>query len=370
MKTDVIIPSAGSGTRMNKSLNKLFLPLGDGCVLEKTFRAFLSHPDIQNLIVPCREEDQTFIHSIIEKLGANDRIICVLGGKTRTESVLNALREVKTQNLLIHDGARPFIDSDTITRVIQKTIECGACIPVLPPHDTVKEVKDNVVLSTLTRENLALVQTPQGFNTQKLIFAYQNRREGVVYTDDASVYEEIGQVHVVLGNADNIKLTTPNDVKKEYLSGVGFDAHRFEKGRDLILGGIKIPHDKGLLGHSDADVVLHALMDALLSSVHERDIGYHFPCTEEFKDISSVELLKRVLKILQTHDAEIVNASIVIVAEKPKLSPHINEIGENIAKLLGISSQKVSLTATTTEKLGFTGREEGIACEAIVSVRA
>ena len=369
MKTDVIIPSAGASSRMNSYTNKLFLPLENGCVLEKTLKTFLSHPNIQNIILPYRKEDEEKIVEIIQKLNASDRVILSEGGATRTQSVKYALSKIATPLVLIHDGARPFVDHDTISRVLQKTKTHGACIPVVTPHDTVKKVSGDEISSTLNRDELALVQTPQGFISEKLIRAYSLIKEDDVYTDDALVYEKTGTVYVVEGNKKNIKITTPDDILKEYRAGVGFDAHRFEKGRDLILGGVKIPSDKGLLGHSDADVVLHALMDALLSSIHERDIGYHFPCTEEFKGVESVKLLTRVLDMVEKAGGEIVNASIVIVAEKPKLSPYIEEISQNIAKLLNLPSNKVSITATTTEKLGFTGREEGIASEAIVSIR-
>lgn len=370
MKTDVIIPSAGSGTRMNCNKNKLFLPMADGkSVIYNTVNAFLLFPDTNNVIIPCKEEEREEILSILSPLNAEDRIILSKGGLTRTESVQNALSLVKTTHVLIHDGARPFIDHQTIRRVLDKTISLGACIPVVPPQDTIKEVDGDKVVSTLDRNRLAGVQTPQGFITEKLQKAYSALKANKTYTDDASVYEEVGTVYTVLGNKENVKITTPEDMSYEYRSGVGFDAHRLVEGRKLILGGIEIPHTRGLLGHSDADVVLHALMDALLSSVRLRDIGYHFPCTEEFKDASSVDLLNRVLSMVKEKDATIINASIVIVAEKPKLAPHVDNIANNIADLLSIDRSRVSVGATTTEKLGFTGREEGIACEAIVSIK-
>lgn len=369
MKIDVIIPSAGSGSRMNTNTNKLFLPLSGGCVLEKTLKIFLSHPDVNKIVLPYRECDKSDVEDLISKLEAQNKIVLSTGGKTRTESVVLALNKIETPFVLIHDGARPFVDNATISRVIEKTVKFGACIPVISPQDTVKECDGEKIIRTLRREDLVLVQTPQGFDTEKLKNAYAQIKNDEIHTDDSSVYEKIGTVYVTEGNKDNLKITTQDDLKKEYFCGVGFDAHRFDQSRPLFLGGVKIPYEKGLLGHSDADVVLHALMDALLSAIHERDIGYHFPCTDEFKDISSVDLLKKVLAMVKNKGAEIVNASIVIVAEKPKLSPFIQEISENIASLLKIEQFRVSLTATTTEKLGFTGREEGIATEAIVSIR-
>lgn len=370
MKTTVIIPSAGSGTRMKTTKNKLFLTLSDGkSILSHTIEKFLTHSAVDEIVIPCKDEDRKDIQAILSEFTTNKQVLLVEGGGTRTQSVLNALNVTQSDIVLIHDGARPFVTHEVIDRVIEGVIRHEAVIPVISPQDTVKEIKDDAIKSTLSRDTLALVQTPQGFITEKLKYAYSIISSDEIYTDDSSVYEKIGTVFVVKGDKNNIKITTPEDKPKEIHAGVGFDAHRFEEGRALILGGINVPHSKGLLGHSDADVVLHALMDALLSSTHLRDIGFHFPCTPEFKDISSVELLKRVLKMLEEKQAEIINASIVIVAEKPKLSPYIDVISKNIAFLLGIPENNVSLTATTTEKLGFTGREEGIAVEAIVSVK-
>ncbi len=370
MKTTVIIPAAGSGTRMNTEINKLFLPIsGDKCVLFHTLNAFILHPLVDDLVIACKNDEKAEIENVLSTLNATKPVKIVEGGETRAHSVMNALSYVSSDVVLVHDGARPFIDADTITRVIEGVKEHGAVIPVVPVQDTVKKVAGNKVTATLSRDELALVQTPQGFLTKNLKLAYQKSDLSKPFTDDASIYEQFGEVFVVDGDKRNLKITTPQDLPKEYRSGVGFDAHRFETGRALILGGITVPHEKGLLGHSDADVVLHALMDAILSALHLRDIGYHFPCTPEFKDASSVDLLNRVLAFVKEKNAEIVNVSIVIVAEKPKLSPVIDDISCNLARLLNISYDRVSLTATTTEKLGFTGREEGIASEAVVLLK-
>ena len=204
--------------------------------------------------------------------------------------------------------------------------------------------------------------------SNKLKQAYDECENLEVVTDDAGVYEKIGKVYTVQGEAQNIKITTPDNLPKEKRVGVGFDAHRFEKGREMWLGGVKLDLDYGLLGHSDADVVLHAIMDALLSSVHLRDIGVQFPCTPEFKDISSAVLFERVMEMLSKKGAKVQNISVVIVCEKPKLAPFIDSIAKNIARLARIAEENVSLSATTTEKLGFTGREEGIATEAVCIV--
>lgn len=364
---DVIIPSAGSGTRMKCEKNKLFLPLSDGkSVLYHTVKAFYSK-EVGRIIIPHRECDKHEIEKVVTEF--SDKIITLVGGKTRTESVSLALGYANSEIVLIHDGARPFVSSELIDSVVNGVKKYGACIPVLSPVDTVKSINDGKVISTLDRASLALVQTPQGFYTGKIKEAYKKIDANKSYTDDASVYEDMGVVYTVQGEAENVKITNPEDLPKKVRYGVGFDAHRFDSSRPLVLGGLTIPSDRGLLGHSDADVVLHALMDSLLSSVNMRDIGYHFPCTIEFKGAKSTDLLKRVLTFMEEKGAIIDFVSIVIVAEKPKLSPHIESMSANIAKLVGISPEKVAITATTTEKLGFTGREEGIATEAIVTVR-
>lgn len=365
---DVIIPSAGSGTRMKSEKNKLFLPLPDGkCVLYHTLTKF-AREDVGRIILPHRECDREEIEKVISEFKNLD-IVTLVGGSTRTKTVTLALNHVSADTVLIHDGARPFVTKEVIDRVLANVAKTGACIPVVPPTDTIKVTDGKKVIGSIDRDTLSLVQTPQAFLTKSIREAYSKLSPDKVYTDDASVYEEIGTVYTVEGDRENKKITTPSDLPHEYRTGVGFDAHRFDETRPLILGGIRVPSDRGLLGHSDADVVLHALMDALLSSIHMRDIGYHFPCTPQYKNAKSTDLLKTVLEFLNERGAEIVNIAIVIVAEKPKLSTHINAISDNIANLVSVSPDRVSLTATTTEKLGFTGREEGIACEAVCTIR-
>lgn len=369
MVIDVIIPAAGSGTRMNSKENKIFFQIIDGkSVLFHTLSTFCNIDYIDNIFIPCREEDEERILSL-SRAFTGKKIVTVRGGETRADSVKNALFLSSSDYVLVHDAARPYVDKTLIDRVTDKMLKNGAAIPVVPSPDTVKEILGGEVQRTIPRSKLALVQTPQGFDTNNLKKAYESVTSFDGVTDDASLYEKIGKVYTVDGDKKNIKITTKEDLPIETRVGVGFDAHRFEKGRALYLGGVKIESEYGLLGHSDADVVLHAVMDSLLSSVHLRDIGVQFPCTPEFKDISSVTLLERVMKMLEEQGAKVMNLSVVIVAEKPKLATHIDKISQNIARLLGIEEEKVSLTATTTEKLGFTGREEGIATEAVCMVK-
>ena len=368
MSITVIIPSAGVGTRMKTKENKIFLSLDGESVLYRTLSAFCGIDYIQKIVIPCREQDRARIEETAKRFENLD-IVTVIGGQTRAESVKNALQACDSKYVLIHDCARPFVSREVIDRVYNATKKYGAVIPVISVVDTIKKVGDNVVIENVDRRALKAVQTPQGFLTDKLKQAYSVCMDFDSVTDDSGVYENIGKVYTVDGDVKNVKITTQEDLPKKMQVGVGFDAHRFEKGREMWLGGVKLDCDYGLLGHSDADVVLHAVMDALLSSVHLRDIGVQFPCTPEFKDISSRVLFERVMEMLDEKGAEIVNISVVIVAERPKLAMHIEKMTESIANLAKIAPAQVSITATTTEKLGFTGREEGIATEAVCMVR-
>ncbi len=367
MSYSVIIPSAGVGARMKSKENKIFSKIDGESILYRTLSVFAEINEVEKVIIPCRSEDKQAIEETARRFEKLD-VVTVIGGQTRAESVKNALLLCESEYVLIHDCARPFVSKKLIKRVYEKTLERGSAIPVLPCTDTIKKVCGEKVEKTEDRSMLYLVQTPQGFFTEKLKKAYENTPITDLITDDASVYEKFFDVFVVDGEKQNIKITTKDDLPKTAVVGVGFDAHRFEKGRQMWLGGIKLDLDYGLLGHSDADVVLHAVMDALLSSVHLRDIGVQFPCTPEFKDISSRVLFEKVMDMLAEKGAEIVNISVVIVAEKPKLAPHIEKMTESIANLAKIDKNRVSITATTTEKLGFTGREEGIATEAVCTV--
>lgn len=368
MAFDVIIPSAGSGTRMKTNENKIFLKINGESVLYHTLSTFSKIAGVKKVVIPCREQDGEKIKEIAKRFENLDTCL-VIGGQTRAESVKNALQKCDSEYVLIHDCARPFVTQEVIERVYQNTALRGSAIPVVPCSDTIKRVENNTVKNTEDRSTLFAVQTPQGFVTEKLKKAYEQTLLTEKITDDAQVYEKYFDVFTVDGDKKNIKITTSEDLPKTTVVGVGFDAHRFEKGRAMWLGGVKLDCEYGLLGHSDADVVLHAVMDALLSSVHLRDIGVQFPCTPEFKDVSSRHLFERVMEMLDKKGAEIVNISVVIVAEKPKLAKHIEKISESIAELAKIKPNQVSISATTTEKLGFTGREEGIATEAVCTVR-
>ena len=365
MKVSVILACAGKGERAGFNKNKLLVKTNGQTVLEKTFNAFYSSGLVDEIIVALSKTDFEEVKSIL-----GDKAILCLGGETRTQSIKNALKLVSGDIVLIHDGARPFIDKDTINACITCASENGSAITVFPTRNTMCKVADDKIANYLGKSQLYSVQTPQGFKTELIKKAYDLAGDNV-FNDDGEVYKNyIGEVFTVLGKEENVKITFKNDINllDNALSvrvGVGFDCHKLVENRKLILGGVVIPHDKGLLGHSDADVLTHAIMDAILSSISERDIGYHFPDTDpQYKGADSIVLLKKVLEIANDKGYKVAQVSASIMAEKPKLKPFIPEITKNLASVLTIAESEVGIGATTLEGLGFVGREEGICVHA------
>ncbi|MBQ2717488.1 MAG: 2-C-methyl-D-erythritol 2,4-cyclodiphosphate synthase [Clostridia bacterium] len=366
MKISAIVLCAGSATRSKLNINKVLYELDGTTVLEKSLSVF-SRALVDEIIVATSEKDQLEIEKIVS---AYPNATVVLGGNTRTESVKLALKKVTGDIVLIHDGARPYITVDLVKRLISDTVEFGSAIAAIPSCDTLAIAKNGNILSTV-RDGYYQIQTPQAFFTKDIVYAYSQIDENQTFTDDSAVYSAIiKQSHITLGDRTNIKLTYPEDFLPPTRVGVGWDLHTLAFGRKLILGGIEIPHDKGLLGHSDADVLTHAIMDALLSALSLRDIGYHFPDTDpKYKGANSIELLKEVLKLIREKGYEVSNISACIMAEKPKLLKFIPEISTNLAKVINISTDRVGITATTMEKIGVVGREEGIAVSAFCQVK-
>ena len=366
----IIITAAGSGTRAKLNKNKVLYETNGQTVLEKSVRAFLFLGDeIKEIIVTANETDKPTFESILSPV--DGRIKVVLGGDTRTQSVKNALDEVTAEYVLIHDAARPFVSQELIKNVVNRTIEALSAIPVLPFTDTMGF--GNGAIERTERVNCYSVQTPQGFKTDLIKKAYSMIKPDEAFTDESGVYARyIAPAEVVDGDKNNIKLTYPEDfAQKNTRIGTGFDLHRLVEGRKLILGGVEIPHTKGLLGHSDADVLTHAVMDALLSSVCERDIGYHFPDTDpKYKGADSMKLLEEVMKIVQKHGYKPVNVSAVIMAEKPKLMKHVPAITANLAAALGIPTTDLGITCTTLEGLGIIGEEQAIAVRCYLLVES
>lgn len=362
-KITVIIAAAGSGERARLDKNKILVNVGGTTCIKKTFDAFYGSGLIDEYVVAAKPEETDEIKGILP-----DFVKIVAGGKARTESVKNALKVTTGDIVLIHDGARPFVTAEVIKNCIESAIEFGSGVAAIPSRDTVIRNGEQSA-EYLGKSGLYLIQTPQGFKTEEIKKAYESAGDKT-FNDDGEAYLNcFGTLKIVAGDKNNVKLTYPEDFdfspRRETRFGTGFDCHRLVENRKLILGGVKIPHDKGLLGHSDADVLTHAVMDAILSACALRDIGYWFPDSDEkYKGADSMKLLAEVLKIVGEKGFKPESVSAVIMAEKPKLLKHIPTITESLAKALGVSPDKVGISATTLEGLGFVGREEGICVHA------
>lgn len=368
-KIIVIIAAAGSGKRMGSGIPKQFLEIEGKPVLVKTVLAFSQNQYIDGFFVVTGKE---YIDKTRDLLEGIDKYMGVTaGGAERQDSIYNGLKMLPKDidYVLVHDGARPFVTQNMINKVVEKTVEEDAAIAAVPVKDTIKTIEENgTVKSTLPRNQLRCIQTPQGFKKELILKAYESAfKEGYYGTDDAALVERVGAaIFVVDGEYGNIKITTKEDMPMECRVGTGYDVHRFDKNRKLILGGVEILYEFGLLGHSDADVLVHAIMDALLGAAALGDIGRHFPDTDDkYKGISSMKLLEHVSNLLEDKGYRVGNVDATIIAQAPKLAPFIDDMKINIAETLKISHNKVNVKATTTEKLGFTGRKEGIAAEAV-----
>jgi len=365
-----IIPAAGSGTRTGLKENKIFFEINGTPIIKLAVEKFLKHPLIDDVFVVCAPSDKERLNALL-----GDTVHYVLGGATRGQSVCNGLAALNGvyDRVLIHDGARPFVDESTVTAVVKAIGRGVGAVAGVRITDTVKAVDDSLtVTATPDRSLLWAAQTPQGFFTDEIVKAYALAGDKQ-YTDDAAVYERFGgSVVMCEGSYANKKITTAEDVKmaEEFYSGIGYDVHRLTEGRKLILGGVEIDYSLGLLGHSDADVLLHAISDALLGAASLGDIGRHFPDTDErYKGISSIILLREVASLVAQKGFRIVNVSAIVVAQRPKLKDYIPMMNENIAKALNIDVSRVNVAATTTEKLGFEGRGEGISSSATVMLK-
>ena len=376
-KVAVIIAAAGQGKRLGAPVPKQYLKIGGEYVIAKTIRAFEDIDEVDYIFVVTNHEYQKMCADIVEERGFHKVEGIVAGGSRRQDSVFNALQEINARKpgvsmVLIHDGARPFIGKDVILNVLEETELNGAAVACVAMKNSVRRMEQGSSSSiSVDRADYYSVQTPQGFRKSMLIEAYDKAfDEGFSGTDDASIVEWAGnEISIVDGDYGNIKITTREDLPMENRVGTGFDVHRFAEGRQLVLGGVDIPYVRGLLGHSDADVLVHAVMDALLGAAALGDIGKHFPDSDEaYKDADSMVLLAKVKKMLEENFYNIGNIDVTLIAQKPKISPYIDEMRDNIAGVLGIDRSRVNIKGTTTEQLGFTGREEGIACEAVCSI--
>lgn len=370
-KISTIILCAGSGTRTHLPYNKIFHFIGMKTVIELATEKFIDVSD--EIICVCQQTDLNKIKSI---LGEVNKITYCIGGETRTDSVRCGLEMVSsdTDIVMIHDGARPFVKDKTIRDVIESAITYGSGVPSVHAVDAVK-IKENDKFVSLDKNNIYRIQTPQAFNHKKLLIAYN--KIGTNCGDDSELFEHAGYpVALVQGDYTNIKITTMEDLWKlnspNIKIGVGFDAHQLGPNRKLILGGIHIPFDRGLIGHSDADVLIHAIMDAILSACNMPDIGVLFPeDNKEYLNINSKLLLERVVSSVQNKGYALKNISAVIIAQAPKLASYMLSMRENIALAVSLSVDNVNISATTTEHLGLIGEGKGIAasCNCLVEYK-
>jgi 2-C-methyl-D-erythritol 4-phosphate cytidylyltransferase/2-C-methyl-D-erythritol 2,4-cyclodiphosphate synthase len=390
-----IILAAGQGKRMNSNTNKVLMLLGSQPILLHSVLTFSVCSRVDNLVVVAAPDEVSQVKEILNGVTGIKAWQVVAGGSERQYSIANALKVVpQTADIvLVHDGARPLVTEQCIDDVIEAALLHKAAVVAVAVKDTIKTVNsDGIVTGTPERHTLWSIQTPQGFDAHTLQQAYeQASQDGYLGTDDASLVERLGIcVKIVVGSYENLKVTTPEDLviakalmnsrkdihynkecgeKNMVRFGMGYDVHKLVENRKLILGGVEIPYIYGLDGHSDADVLLHGIKDALLGAAALGDIGKHFPDTDmKYKGVSSIILLERVREIIAEHGYIVNNIDATIVAERPKLAPYIPEMNKRIADALKVEIGQVNVKATTTEGLGFAGKGAGIAAYAVASI--
>ncbi|MBI1778838.1 MAG: bifunctional 2-C-methyl-D-erythritol 4-phosphate cytidylyltransferase/2-C-methyl-D-erythritol 2,4-cyclodiphosphate synthase [Proteobacteria bacterium] len=378
--TDIaaLVVAAGRGTRFGGEAPKQYQPLAGQPVLRHSLRAFSEHPRIGAVRAVLHGDDRERYERAASGL---DLLAPVIGGASRQESVRLGLESLAAQPpslVLIHDGARPCIAADVIDRVIDALATAAGAIAAVPVADTLKLGRDGYVADTVDRAGLWRAQTPQGFRYPDILAAHRSASD-LSLTDDAAVAEHAGlAVALVAGSEENLKITSSGDLLRaeqalgagETRVGTGFDVHRFGAGDHVMLCGVRVPHEHGLIGHSDADVGLHALTDAVLGAIGAGDIGEHFPPSDpRWRGADSAAFLAHAAGLVEARGGRILHVDLTIVCERPKVSPHRQEMAERIAAILAIERGRVSVKATTTEGLGFTGRREGIAAQAVATVR-
>jgi 2-C-methyl-D-erythritol 4-phosphate cytidylyltransferase/2-C-methyl-D-erythritol 2,4-cyclodiphosphate synthase len=364
MRIAAILVAAGSGSRFGGALPKQFSHLAGKPVIRWAADALTPHA---TLLQPVGDAAL-----IGEALAGLDHLPCVPGGATRQESVnagLQALAAWSPDVVLVHDAARPCVPAGLVTALLAALQSHDGAIPALPVADTIKRGEDGVVAATVPRENLFRAQTPQAF-AYATLRALHRAGPHPGATDDAWLLEQAGlRVALVAGSDRNIKLTYQEDATRVPRVGTGFDVHVLKPGRDLFLCGVKLEHDLGLDGHSDADVGIHALCDAIYGALAEGDIGRHFPPSEaSWKDADSARFLRHAAGRIAARGGVLANADVTLICERPKITPHAPAMIARLADLLGTDASRISVKATTSERLGFTGRGEGIAAQAAVCI--
>lgn len=385
-RSAVILPAAGSGSRMKLDHPKQFHLLAGVPILVHTIRVFTQSKLIQRVVLVIPPDHRADVSTMLRKFELDQEDIRVIdGGPRRQDSVLNGLMAVgdDIDYVLVHDAARPLLQEELIQRCLQGAQKHGAAIAAIPVKDTLKcEAENGIIDHTVDRSKLWQAQTPQVARRTLLLSAYEQNGEEDV-TDEASLLEKAGiPVQLVAGAETNLKITRPEDLvlaekllgpaqTSQILIGHGYDAHRFAPDRKLVLGGITVEYELGLAGHSDADVLTHALCDGILGAMGEGDIGKHFPDNDpSLEGIYSITLLEKVIALAASKNLRLGNADITVVCQAPKLAPWLQKMRELLAKTCKSEVERINLKATTTEKMGFTGRKEGIGCHAVVLLQS
>jgi 2-C-methyl-D-erythritol 4-phosphate cytidylyltransferase/2-C-methyl-D-erythritol 2,4-cyclodiphosphate synthase len=387
-ETVALIVAAGRGLRAGGELPKQYRSIGGISMLRRTIDVFLTHPAIDRVLVAVAADDTRYDH--VAPQNADRLLPAVHGGENRQDSVRAGLRALASRNperVLIHDAARPFATPDLVDRVVSALDEADAVIPALPVAATLKAVDANgTVTATIPRDGVQAAETPQGFRFSAILAAHEAAANvSTVFTDDAGIAEWAGiPVKVVPGDAGNIKLTSAEDIAAadrrlvgdatlalgDIRVGAGYDVHAFGPGNEVMLGGVAIAHTRGVIGHSDGDVALHALTDAVLGAIADGDIGMHFPPSDpQWKGASSDRFLRFAADRVAARGGRIAHLDVAIVTEGPRIAGHRDAIRSRIAAICGISPDRVGVKATTNENLGFIGRGEGLAAYATATIR-
>ncbi len=376
MTTAAVIVAAGRGTRAGDGPPKQWRPLAGRTVADWTIRAFSINPLVDHIVLVMHPEDIDHASDLV----LVDGLIIVAGGSTRDQSVLNGLEAISDRGVdkvLIHDVARPCVSQKTIIDVAEALKDTPAAAPAVEITDALWRGENGKVTGTQDRSGLYRAQTPQGFDFRSILRAHREHPGGAL--DDVQVARDAGlSVQIIKGNPSNIKITRPEDfaqaeeILKDAMKirlGNGYDVHAFEDGTSVILCGVEIPHDKALKGHSDADVAMHAVTDAIYGALADGDIGRHFPPSDpQWKGAASEIFLKHAVKRAAEKGFGISNIDVTLICEQPKIGPHASAMRANMANIMGIELDQVSVKATTSEQLGFTGRSEGIASVATAAL--
>ena len=380
MSAWAVIVAAGRGARSGLDRNKVFFEIEGRSVLSRCLDVFSASGLVDGIVLVISEDDRGEYGALVAREGANPLVKAVVcGGRTRRDSVYNGLLALpqSAQYVAVHDAARPFVSREIIAATLDSARRYGSGVIATPVVDTIKQLMPDGTVVTPDRSTLRAVQTPQSFETGRLLSAHRRAlEEGLDVTDDALLFEHYyGDLRLVTaeGAERNRKLTTKHDfdalnrsAMPEMRMGQGYDAHRLAKGRRLVLCGVTVPHDRGLEGHSDADVAVHALMDAMLGAAGLGDIGRHFPDSDpSYAGISSMKLLARVMELLEEQDWRVGNVDVTIVAQAPRLAGYIPQMRENLAEAMGVTVDRVNVKATTTEHMGFEGEQIGISAQAV-----